>query len=58
MILKSTQTSKKGDNSSENKNFSITNIFKRYKNIDHRRPKELITTTNKIATRSTERTQL
>jgi hypothetical protein len=58
MILKSTQTSKKGDNSSENKNFSITNIFKRYKIIDHTRPNELGTMTNKTATRSIERTQL
>jgi hypothetical protein len=38
--------------------FSITNIFKRYKIIDLTRPNEFETTTNKVATRSTERTRL
>jgi hypothetical protein len=58
MILKSTQTSKKGDNNSENKIFSITNIFKRYKIIDFTRPNELNTTMNKVATMTIERTRL
>jgi hypothetical protein len=59
MILKSTQTSKKRDNNSEKQDFfSITNIFKGYKITDLTRPNELGTTTNKVATRSIERTRL
>jgi hypothetical protein len=58
MILKNTQTSKKGDNNSENKIFSITNIFKRYKITDPTRPNKLGNTTKKVATRSTERAWL
>jgi hypothetical protein len=54
MILNSTQTSKKGDNNSESKIFSITNIFKRYKITDLTGPNEFGTTTNKVATKSTE----
>jgi hypothetical protein len=53
MVFKSIQTNKKGDNNSENKNFSITNIFKIYKITDLTRPNKLGTTMNKIATRST-----
>jgi hypothetical protein len=58
MTLKSTQTDKKGDYNLESKIFSITNIFKRYKITDLTRPNELGTTTNKVATKSTERTRL
>jgi hypothetical protein len=58
MILKSTQTNKKGDYNSESKIFSIINIFKRYKITYLTRPNELDTMTNKVATRSTERTGL
>jgi hypothetical protein len=52
LLIKSTQISKKGDNNSENKIFSITNIFKGYKITDITRPNELGTTTNKVATRN------
>jgi hypothetical protein len=58
MMLNSTQTIKKGDNNLENKIFSITNIFKRYKIRDLTRPNKLKSTTNKVATRSTKRTWL
>jgi hypothetical protein len=51
MIIKSTQISKKEDNS-ENNIFSITNIFKGYKITDLTRPNELGTMTNKVATRN------
>jgi hypothetical protein len=54
MILKSTQTNKKGEYNSESKIFSITNIFKGYKMIDLTRPNELGTKMNKVATRSIE----
>jgi hypothetical protein len=40
------------------RSFSIINIFKRYKITDLTRPNELGTTTNKVATRSPERTRL
>jgi hypothetical protein len=58
MKLNSNQTSKKGDNNSESEIFSITNIFKRYKITYLTRPNEFGTMMNKLATRSTERTQL
>jgi hypothetical protein len=58
MLIKGTQISKKGDNNSEDNIFSITNIFKRYKITDLIRPNELGIMTNKVATKSPERTRL
>jgi hypothetical protein len=58
MLIKGTQISKKDDNNSEDKIFSITNIFKRYKITDLIRPNELGIMTNKVATKSPERTRL
>jgi hypothetical protein len=57
MILKGTQTSKKGDNNSENKIF-LLQISSRDTRLQITRPNEIETTTNKVATRSTERTWL
>jgi hypothetical protein len=58
MILKRLRQAKKETTTQKNKIFPITNIFKRYKIIDLTRPNKLSTTTNKVATRSIERTQL
>jgi hypothetical protein len=55
---KHSEKQKKGDNNSENKIFYITNIFKGYKIIDLTRSKKLGIMTNKVATRSLERTRL
>jgi hypothetical protein len=57
MILKSTQTTKKKITTGKERFFIITNIVKGRKVTDLTRLNELGTTTNKVTTRSLERTR-